>query len=57
MKRQPNGLRPNPHSPRATTHFPIGGCATKAPVSESGMTWGSARICGSAISRSGQVPS
>lgn len=38
MKRRPNGLGPNIHSPRAITHLPVGGCATKAPVSESGIT-------------------
>lgn len=57
MKRQPNGVRPNIHSPRAITHLPVGGCATNAPVSESGTTDGSARICGSVTLRSGQVPS
>lgn len=57
MKRQPNGVRPNIHSPRAITHLPVGGWATNAPVSESGTTWGWARICGSAILRSGQLPS
>lgn len=55
MKRQPNGVRPNIHSPRAITHLPVGGCATKDPVSESGITRGSASICGSTILRSGQV--
>ncbi len=57
MKRQPNGSRPNIHSPRAIIHLPTGGCATKAPVSESGIAWGSASICGSETLRSGQVPS
>lgn len=57
MKRQPNGSRPNIHSPTAITHLPVGGCATKLPVSESGITWGSPRTCGSATLRSGQVPS
>lgn len=57
MKRQPKGVRPNIHSPRAMTHLPVGGCATKDPVSESGITCGPARICGSEILLLGQVPS